>query len=63
VNGKTGYLADSESDMADMMVTVVEHPKVAEEMGKRGMERVRENYSWERFFKIFDKKLEEVKRK
>lgn len=63
VNGKTGYLADSESDMADMMVTVVEHPKVAEEMGKRGIERVRENYSWERFFKIFDKKLEEVKRK
>ena len=63
VNGKTGYLANSESDMADMMVMVVEHPKVAEEMGKRGMERVRENYSWERFFKIFDKKLEEVKRK
>ena len=63
VDKKTGYLVDSEERMAEVMNFVVEHPKVMEGIGKEGQQRVRRGYSWERFFRVFDRKLDEVKEK
>jgi glycosyltransferase involved in cell wall biosynthesis len=33
---------------------VVEHPRIAEHMGKEGRARVEKEYSWESFFMKFD---------
>ncbi len=55
VNGKTGYLVNSPEEMADKMQYVVEHPDVAEQMGAEGRKRVIEKYSWESFFRKFDR--------
>ncbi len=61
VNGKTGFLVNDEKGMASKMRYVVEHPSIAEEIGRRGMARVRRRYSWDAFFSSFDKELRKVK--
>jgi glycosyltransferase involved in cell wall biosynthesis len=62
LNGKTGYLVTTPKEMAARMLYVVEHPAIAKKMGGAGIRRVRERYSYERFFKIYDKKVREVAR-
>jgi len=42
------------------MIYVVEHPSVADDMGKAGAERVRKEYSWGRFFEMFDRGIKAV---
>ncbi len=59
-NGKTGFLVNNEREMAERMVYIAEHPAIAHEMGKRGAIRVKEKYSWKRFFEEFDKGLKKV---
>jgi len=60
VDGETGFLVNNEKEMANKMRFVAEHGAVAKNLGKRGIERVRKNYSWDRFFKRFDTALERV---
>ncbi len=54
VNGITGYTVDSYEEMADRMKFIVEHPSIAEEMGRQGRKRIENNFSWKVFFKKFD---------
>jgi glycosyltransferase involved in cell wall biosynthesis len=57
---KTGFLVNSEEEMAGRMRYVAEHPSIARKMGKEGIATVRKKYSWENFFRVFDKKLAKV---
>lgn len=58
VDGETGFLVDGESEMADRMIYVAEHDM--SKMGRNGMSRVREKYSWKRFFKVFDARVRRI---
>ena len=62
-DGKTGYLVNSEQEMADRMVAMAENPQLAEELGRNGRKRVVEQYSWEVFFREFDNQLKKVSMK
>ncbi|HUB92493.1 MAG TPA: glycosyltransferase family 4 protein [Candidatus Saccharimonadales bacterium] len=59
-DGETGFLVNSYSEMANKMAYLTEHKAEAEKMGKRGRQRVISNYSWNAFFKKFDRALGEV---
>ena len=60
INGKTGFLVNDEREMAAKMQMLVENPQLSKDLGKAGIERVRKSYSWDRFFKIFDKRARQV---
>ncbi|MGC8699685.1 MAG: glycosyltransferase [Candidatus Micrarchaeia archaeon] len=60
IDGKTGFIVGSEEEMAEKMLFVAEHPKIAEEIGKQGRMHVEKNYSWSTFFKKFDKLARKV---
>jgi len=62
INGKTGFLVNSPSEMADRMAYLAERPELAEEMGRNGRGCVEEKFSWERFLKRFEEVCEKVKR-
>lgn len=57
---KTGFLVNSEIEMADKMRVIADSPAYAQSMGKAGIIHVRKSYSWEKFFKTFDKKARQV---
>ncbi len=61
-DGKTGFLVDTDDEMAEKMRFVAEHPDLAAHMGKEGRRRVVDNYSWGAFFKKFDVMLKKVGR-
>jgi glycosyltransferase involved in cell wall biosynthesis len=54
VQGKTGFLVESQEEMAERMLFLAEHGSVAEEMGRQGRRRVEREYSWDNFFRGFD---------
>ncbi len=54
LDGKTGFLINSPSEMAKRMLFLAEHRSVAEDMGRQGRRRVEQAYSWEKFFRGFD---------
>ena len=58
VNRETGFLVNGEREMAARMLYAAEHDM--SKMGRRGMRRVREKYSWEGFFKVFDARIRKV---
>ncbi|MEM0149631.1 MAG: glycosyltransferase [Candidatus Micrarchaeaceae archaeon] len=60
LDGKTGFLVNSESEMADKMHFIADNPQAAKELGRAGIERIKRHYSWERFFETFDKKVRQV---
>ncbi len=60
VNGKTGYLARNEEEMAELMNFVRENPKIAEQIGAEGRKRVELKYSWKEFFEKFDKEARKI---
>lgn len=57
-DGETGFLVNGEREMAERMLHVAEHDM--SRMGKAGMRRVRERYSWRSFFKVFDARIRKV---
>lgn len=61
IDGKTGYLIHDEKEMAKKMEKLVIHPSILEKMGRSGRNRVIKKYSWNIFFKEYDKYLYEVK--
>jgi glycosyltransferase involved in cell wall biosynthesis len=60
LDGVTGFLVNSQKEMAEKMLFIAEHPKIAEEMGKKARKRIEESYSWENFFKKFDRLARKV---
>ncbi len=60
VDGETGFLVNSPVQMAEKMKFIVEHPALAEKMGRNGRKRVEERYSWEAFFEKFDPAVRKV---
>jgi glycosyltransferase involved in cell wall biosynthesis len=60
LNGKTGFLVNSASEMAGKMATIADNPSLAKEIGKEGRRRVEKYYSWSSFFKKFDKLARKV---
>jgi glycosyltransferase involved in cell wall biosynthesis len=58
INGRTGFLVNGESEMAERMLYVSEHDM--SKMGRSGMRRVRERYSWRSFFRVFDARIRKV---
>lgn len=59
-NGKTGFLVDSEEEMAAKMEEIALHPAIAKGLGKNGRNRVSKKYSWTAFFKGFDVALKKT---
>jgi len=55
INGKTGFLVTSYSEMAMRIKQVADDPSLAKKMGKAGRARVIKHYSWQSFFSSFDK--------
>ena len=63
INNKTGFLVNNELQMAEKMDYLVNNPNLIEKFGKEGLKRVKKEYSWEHFFKEFDKILYKAKKK
>ncbi len=59
-NGKTGFLINSESDMANAMRLLADNPSIAEKCGKLARKSVIAEHSWKEFFKAFDKELRKI---
>ncbi len=62
LEAETGFLVNSPAEMAERMLYLSEHKSVAEKMGRKGRERVAANYSWNAFFKKFDRELLKAKK-
>jgi len=62
INGKTGYLVSDEHEMAKAMERIADNNELSAAMGIEGRKRVKNNYSWESFFRKFDKELRNVAR-
>ncbi|MEM0154223.1 MAG: glycosyltransferase [Methanothrix sp.] len=60
IDGKTGYLVNDEHSMCNAMLKISKNEDLAASMGKNGRKHVVKNYSWEHFFKEFDKELKAV---
>lgn len=63
VAGKTGFLVNSEAEMAAKMEFVVGHKDLAENMGREGRTLVERRYTWGAFFKRFDAALREASKR
>ena len=63
LDGKTGFLVNSEKEMAEKMQFIVENPSIAEQMGNNARKHVIKNYSWHSFFKKMDLVLEKTSKK
>ncbi len=61
-NNITGFLVNSEEQMAAKMLTVVEDPSLAEKVAKKGYEDVRKNYSWKAFFVRYDSAIAKMRK-
>jgi glycosyltransferase involved in cell wall biosynthesis len=59
-DGKTGYLINSEIEMAEKMQSLAENPDLVNELGKNGLKHVKAHYSWDHFFEVFNKALYKV---
>ncbi len=62
INKKTGFLVNSYKEMAERMKEVSEDPAMAKQMGKAGRSRIIKNYSWDAFFREFDKLADKCKK-
>ncbi len=53
-NGKTGFLVNSEAEMATRMLMVVNDSSLKERIGKAGRYEARKRFSWDAFLKRYD---------
>ena len=60
INGKTGFLVNNETEMAERMAWVAEKPSLANAMGRNGRKLVEKKHSWAAFFREFDRGLKKV---
>lgn len=61
--GKTGFLVNSPSEMAQRMNAIAQDSSEAERMGREGRRLVERKYSWDQFFGKFDAALHEIAKK
>ena len=59
---ETGLLVEDSDEMAEAMKKLVEDEELLREMGEKGKKRSKE-YTWEKFVKNFDEKVDEVTEK
>lgn len=59
IDKKTGFLINSEQEMAEKMIFLANNPDINEQMGKFGRKHVVKNYTW----KVFLNKMEKVFKK
>ncbi len=59
-DGETGFLVESEQDMAEHMLYIVRHGQEAEAMGRTARRTIEKEYTWDRFFNKFDRLAREV---
>lgn len=62
IDGETGLLVDEHDvdGMAENIITVIENPEIAIEMGKKGKENIRQNFSMEKHLSIISNALQEA---
>lgn len=60
VDGKTGYLVNTVTEMAEKMEYLANHLDIVETMGKAGRKHVVARYSWKHFLDEFEKHAKEV---
>lgn len=60
VDGKDGFLVDSIWKLAKAMEWVANNPENAILMGKFGKEKVKKDFSWEKYLKRFETKAKEI---
>ena len=53
IYGKTGYLINTIQECANRIVYLLQHPQVAERMGKDGREHVRQNFLVTRYLRDY----------
>lgn len=64
LDGKTGFLLRRDpKEFAKKIVYLIEHPEVAEEMGKAGRRHVKLNFNWKKHVKCLEKEIVLVSRK
>ncbi|OGV89157.1 hypothetical protein A2Z41_02350 [Microgenomates group bacterium RBG_19FT_COMBO_39_10] len=63
VNGETGFLARpfEVADFADKIAQLLNDKKLAERMGKTGLKRVKNEFSWEKHLKFLEESFWQVK--
>lgn len=54
-DGRTGFLVNSPREMADRMGLVAGNNALSQKMGKEGRRMVEKRYSWDAFFRKFDR--------
>ncbi len=60
INGKTGYLVNSQQEMAQKMLFLANNPDENERLGKEGRKRVLKNYTWKIFLDNIERAFKEV---
>ncbi len=63
INGKTGYLVNSQQEMAQKMLFLANNPDENERLGKEGRKRVLKNYTWKIFLDNIERAFKEVSKK
>lgn len=58
IDGETGFLLRRDPNkFAEKIIYLVEHPKIAEKMGKAGREHVKKNFTWKKHNQCLEKEL------
>jgi alpha-1,3/alpha-1,6-mannosyltransferase len=55
-----GFLINNKKELFEKMLELSKNERLAKKLGKNGRKFVEKNFSWERFFKVFDKRVNEI---
>ncbi|MGB9703782.1 MAG: glycosyltransferase, partial [Candidatus Micrarchaeales archaeon] len=59
-NNFNGFLINNKEELFKKMLQISKDEEIAKKLGRNGRSFVEKNFSWERFFKVFDKRVKEV---
>ena len=59
-NNLNGFLVNNEKELFEKMLLLSKDEQLVKKLGKNGRNFVEKNFSWERFFKVFDKRVKEI---
>jgi glycosyltransferase involved in cell wall biosynthesis len=59
-NNFNGFLINNKKELVEKMLEVSKNEQLTKKLGKNGRKFVEKNFSWERFFKVFDKRINEI---
>jgi len=59
-NNFNGFLINNKKELFEKMIELSKNEQLVKKLGKNGRNFVEKNFSWERFFKVFDKRIKEV---